>query len=412
MMIDRLGPDQWRDDLTSLIDALEREHADLFHTVSRGRFARGWRGLHARIPRLAGHEVVVELARLVASVGDGHTRLSLGDVPGFRRFPLVLHLVSDGLFVRAIGPGWPEAAGARLIAIGGTPAHEAYDAVRAVVSRDNEQGVRAAAPALLAIPEVLHALGVIADPDRTTVEVETRGGKRVVLDLGAAEGLPDDLVDARGAATAADPPWLRRPGENWFETLDASRTLYVGYNTVRDAPDETLAGFFSRIFAHAEGTGPERLVLDIRANGGGNMTLNRPLLHGLIRSDALNRWGNLFAIIGRGTFSAAVNLAVDLERETRVIFVGEPTAAGPNVFGENAELLLPHSRLRGSISSLWWQYADPRDARPWIAPEVPAPLSAADYAANRDPALEAILAYRPDPAHTLPYPDRAARWWG
>lgn len=410
-MIEHLGVEQWREDLTVLAAGLEREHANLFHSVSRVQFTRDWRALHARIPRLAGHEIVVEFARLVATVGDGHTALRPGNIADFRRFPLVLHQFSDGLFVRAIAPEHPEAAGARLLTIGGIPAAAASDAMRAVISHDNEQGIQAAAPALLSIPEVLHARGVVADPDRTTLEVESRDGTRLTVALSAGDGLPDGLVDARAAAAMPDPPWLRRPGVNWFELLAGSHTLYVGFNTVRDAADEPLAGFFDRIFAAALGGGAERLILDIRANGGGNMTLNRPLLHHLICDDALNRWGSLFAIIGRGTFSAAVNLAVDLERETQVIFVGEPTAAGPNHYGENAEIVLPHSRLAVSVSSLWWQNSDPRDERPWISPEIPAQLSSADYAANRDPALEAILAYELDPAHTLPFPDRVGRWW-
>jgi len=405
------GVHQWRDDLTHLVDALEHEHANLFHTVSRDRFSRRRRALHARIPRLAGHEIVVEFARLIASIGDAHTVLRLGDVAGFRRFPLVLHLVSDGLFVRAIGSEQPEAAGARLLAIGGTPAAEAYDAMRAIVSHDNEQGIRATAPALLSIPEVLHARGVIADPDRTAIEVETRTGERSAIELFAADDMPDDLVDANAAAAAPVPPPLRSPRANWFKTLAETRSLYVGFNTVRDAPDERLEAFFDRLFAHADRTTPERLILDIRANGGGNMTLNRPLLHHIIRRDALNRWGSLFAVIGRGTFSAAVNLTVDLERETRVIFVGEPTASGPNHYGENAGVRLPNSGLTVSVSSLWWQYSDPRDDRPWIAPEIPARQSAAGYAANRDPALEAILAYELDPAHAVPYPERIAGAW-
>jgi hypothetical protein len=59
------------------------------------------------------------------------------------------------------------------------------------------------------------------------------------------------------------------------------------------------------------------------------MSLNRPLIHRLIRCDTINQWGKLFVVIGRRTFSAAMNLAVDLERHTRALFVGEPTGGAP-----------------------------------------------------------------------------------
>lgn len=55
-------------------------------------------------------------------------------------------------------------------------------------------------------------------------------------------------------------------------------------------------------------------------------------------------------------------------------------------------MLLPYSRVRGSISTLYWQDSDPDDRRRWIAPHLPVTLSAADYFANRDPVLDAVLA--------------------
>jgi tetratricopeptide (TPR) repeat protein len=48
-------------------------------------------------------------------------------------------------------------------------------------------------------------------------------------------------------------------------------------------------------------------------------------------------------------------------------------------------------------SSLYWQYSDPRDTRPWVPPHLAAELASADYAANRDPALQAVLDYKPQP---------------
>jgi len=46
-------------------------------------------------------------------------------------------------------------------------------------------------------------------------------------------------------------------------------------------------------------------------------------------------------------------------------------------------------------STLWWQDADPRDRRKWKAPEIAAELTSADYKANVDPAMAAILSYVP-----------------
>jgi len=131
----------------------------------------------------------------------------------------------------------------------------------------------------------------------------------------------------------------------------------------------------------------------MRNNGGGNNFLNRPLVHGLIRSDKVNRPGHLFVLVGRQTFSAAMNGSVDIERNTNATFVGEPTGSSPNFVGETTILVLPCSGLRFSCSSLYWQSSTAMDRRTWIAPSLAAEPSIEAFAANRDPGLEAIFAY-------------------
>jgi hypothetical protein len=398
----------WRDDLDYLLAAVERDHADSFHSISPAGWRRHSQSLRSRIPRLAGHEVVVELARLLALVGDGHTVLRLPDVPGFKRLPVRLYRMTDGVFVRAIAPEFAHLGGSPVVAIGGTPILEAWDLTRPLVSRDNERGVWAQVPELLAIPEVLHALGMIRSTERATLTVAGSNGELVSVDPIATQEREPDLLDARLRLRMADPLWLRRSDENWFEYLPDSKTLYLAYNTVRDGAPEPLRELFERALSLIESGAVVRLIVDIRRNHGGNMTLNRPLVDGLIRARRVNRWGHLFVIIGRGTFSAAMNLAVDLERGTRALFVGEPTGARPNHFGENVDVVLPRSGLRATVAGLYWQCSLPDDDREWIAPDIPARLSSADYLHQRDPALDAIMAYQPDP-EDAPDGDPSAR---
>jgi hypothetical protein len=413
-----LDAEQWCEDLDFLADRLRREHRNPFHTTSPEAFERAVRTLRDRIPWLAGHEIVVGLARIVAQIGDGHSILRLTAVPGFRRYPVNIYRFSDGLFVRSIAAAHGidhGVAGSRLVAIDGTPAEDVYALMRPLVSRDNEMGMVATAPELLRIPEVLHATGVVQDPERASFTLQLPGGEVRTLALQPFSALPSspaspsDLVDARDRATAPTPLWLRSEGAegtNWFEHLPEDNALYVAYQSVRDGANERLGAFFDRVFAVIRDEAIDRLILDIRLNGGGNNLLNRPLVHHLIRCDRINRWGGLFTIVGRQTFSAAMNLVVDLEQHTRVLFVGEPTGSSPNHYGETTMATLPRSQLPFSISTRWWQTSSPIDDRPWVFPDIPARLTIEDYIENRDPALDAALRYRPGPASPLEYPDR------
>src|SRR6185503_2352461 len=88
-----------REDLDFLAEELPKRHVNVFHTVTQAQFEQAVRALRERIPALARHQVIVELARIVALIGDGHSRLDLSDGPNvdFQRYPLRLYLYSDGL---------------------------------------------------------------------------------------------------------------------------------------------------------------------------------------------------------------------------------------------------------------------------------------------------------------------------
>jgi len=76
--------------------------------------------------------------------------------------------------------------------------------------------------------------------------------------------------------------------------------------------------------------------------------------------------------------------------------VGEPTGSSPNFIGEENEATfeLPYSKMIVNVSYLFWQSSWPMDYRQWIAPLLYTPPRFELYRANRDPAMEAILAYR------------------
>jgi hypothetical protein len=405
----------WREDLRHLSEELPKRHQNLFHSMTRAQFEQAVDSLYTRIPGLARHQVIVDLARLIALIGDGHSRLDLAGGPntGFRRYPLRLYLYSDGLFVQAAGHEHAHAAGARVVAIGDTPIDQAYARVRELIARDNEVWVQHVAPGLLTIPEVLHSLELIPDMERAALTIAKRTGEQATIELrpGALD-MPGKWIDAADDTDAPMPLWLRAPENNfWFTHLPDANTLYVQYNSVRDKPEETVDEFFDKAFRYADARRVDRFVLDIRRNGGGNGYLNQPIIHGLIKRDRINQPGKLFTIIGRGTYSAAMMLADDLEKHTRTLFVGEPTGASPNMYGDAEKIVLPNSKLEIWASALHWVYSEPRDNRPWIAPNIPAALSSEDYRARRDPALEAILRYTPSPAdsETVAFPDRLWR---
>lgn len=391
--------EKWREDLRYLAEQMPKVHKNLFHKMTPEQFKTAVENLNRRIPTLDRNQIIVEMARIVAMVGDGHTRMGL--VPnrlridpkiGFRQYPLKLYLFKDGLFVTAAGEEYADVVGARVVKIGNMPADQAFKKVSEIACRDNEMTVKDRVPYLLTVPEILQALGVVSDMEKVPVVVE-KDGRQMTIELKpAAKDADIRMTEAYHSSQNPVPLWLKDPKNfYWFEYLPDSRTVYLQYNVVANKKEESFADFCKRVFSFVEANPVDKFVIDLRNNEGGNSSLNWSLIYGLIRSDKVNQPGKLFTLIGRKTFSAAVNCADFLERHTKTVFVGEPTGSSPNQYGDTGAVILPNSGIDVEVSALFHQEAGARDNRLWFAPQIAVELSSEDYKTNNDPVLKLIL---------------------
>lgn len=389
--------DGWRHDLDLLRRELYRLHHDPARVTPRAELDRRFAALREAIPGLTDAQVAVALMQIMAAVGDAHTRVGPGwGPPGQRHdLPLTCELFADGLFVTAADPAYGALAGAEVLAVAGRPVAEVFAALADLIPRDNDLWLRVQTPRWLTHADVLHGLGLLDDPAQVTLTVRRAGddARDVVVTTGPA-CTTDAWISAGPGDDADDPPSVRlanRPCA--FTPIAGTRALYVAVNTWRDDPAAPMAAFFARMFAHADSARVDRLIIDLRRNGGGDNFLARPLWQGIVARPLLNQRGRIFVLVGRRTFSAGVGAAVQLERHTAAVVIGEPTSSPPNFVGENVVVDLPYSGLRATVSDLYWQNGNAMDYRAWLAPEVYVPPTFADYRAGRDPALAAALAW-------------------
>ncbi|MBX7221067.1 MAG: tetratricopeptide repeat protein [Blastocatellia bacterium] len=396
-----------RADLRFLMTKLREIHKNPYHAVSAAQLEAAEKTLFDRIPTLERHQFIVELMRIVAMIGDGHTAMAPRFDPaiGFHRLPLLFYSFKDGVFVQAAQPAYAPLVGGKVLKFGKKTMEEVFRSVSGVTPRDNDMTLKNTVPFYLTIPEVLHGLGLTDDPTKVDITVE-KNGREITMEVpglesgpGAGHGfpsllnIPEKWVEMR-AETAKPSIWSFKPVKDayWFEYVPESRCVYVQYNQSQDKPDESIEAFARRLFDFVNRNEVERMILDLRWNSGGNLFLNKPLLLGIIKADKINQRGRLFSLIGRTTFSAAQNFVGELERYTNTLFVGEPTGASPNHYGDHVQINLPRSGISVFISTLWHQMLA-RENRRWTPPQIAAELTSQDYLANLDPALKAAFGY-------------------
>ncbi|MBV9494559.1 MAG: hypothetical protein JOZ54_09955 [Acidobacteria bacterium] len=407
---------KWSEDLAFVQREIETKHPHPWRRISQKDFEANVATLRKELPKLSDEQVTVRLMAIVASLRDGHTSLFPAEGCGFDTwFPIRFYEFTDGLFINAIDASHAELAGAKVTRIAALPSDKALGRVKGIFSSDNELGAMEAAP-LLASPRLLLGLGIVAAPDKLSLEVQTKDGKTSSIELAAVKGRSrfdwihgaemsgpvPGLVTPFGERNffALDgnpdlPLHLRFRGAYWFSWVEKPRLLYLQLNAMAEKSSytpETFAAFLERAFTFADLHAVDKFVLDLRYDGGGNGRLINGIVHELIKRDrTVGRSGHLFVIGGRQTYSAGVGLLLALREHTTAILAGEPVGAAINGSGDPDVATLPNSRYTLAISTNFSAAGNSRDAS-WLIPvQLPAPFSSADYFGGKDPALDLIL---------------------
>ncbi len=394
---------QWQEDLIYLKHKVQSEYPFLFKKVTVKEFGEEVETLHRSIPDLADHEIIAGFARIISLFKYGHTRMGLQGGPvTFRTLPINIYQFKDGFYVEGTHRDYKQALGARIVQIEGMPVAEALQKIRPVIPAENDQFVKAYGLSYLRVPEILHAQGVTKelkseirmtlDKDGQSIDVTfTAGTERAPTQYGFVEE-EDPWLSMRNQE--ATPRYLKHLDKIYYhEYLPEHKALYVRHSQIQDDPAKDIPAFYEEVFAFVEDNDVERLILDVRLNGGGNNYKNKPIVTGVIKSDKINQPGQFIVIIGRRTFSACQNLVNELDNYTQAIFIGEPTSENVNFYGDNRRVELPNSKMSAYLSFAWWQDKPPWENAPHLAPHVAVEMSAAEYAANADPVLDLALTY-------------------
>ena len=370
----------WADDLALIDRDVRSRHPDPFVNHRESAWTAKLAELARTLPTATTDEQTVQLASLVGLL-DSHSSFT----GPYRLYPLQAYRFAEGWFI-ILAPD-PELVGARLVAIGSTPIEDVERALRPLVPADNERGELIGVQDLLSTVEILHGLGIVQDVSKPGYVVEKPDGERVTLDL-PPEPVDGDFASSLiGYLMGDETEAVRRRGEPVWTRLDeASRTFLFSYN---DYTPTGLAPALKAMQAAFDDGLADRVVLDMRYLQGGDAGLAFPLIDAMKADARIDRPGGLTVLIGRENVSAGTLVAGAFDRDTQALLIGEPTPArADNFLCPCHDIALTESAFVIGIPTVRLGNGDERDA---VLPDLQVDMTAVDFFAGRDRALELAL---------------------
>jgi hypothetical protein len=386
------APPETASDVELYLTELERIHPSPYHAISKAEYRAAADRLIGRLPELDDDQLMVELLRLVALLGERDGHANMNPLSDHRRvlhlYPLATYEFADGVYVVA-APGHPQLVGRKLVAIDGKPIADVLRLLDPLVTYDNALSRASHRSPYLVSAEILHGLGITATAARAVFTVEGAADTAITpvtagAYVTALRPAYPNFLD--GMPKRSKPLFVQKRGTSqWLTTIDRDRAVYFAYNTVQGYPRE-IADRMLRLARRAK---TRRVIIDLRNNGGGDINTYGYLLSTL-KSRSINKRGKLVVLIGRTTYSAAVHFAVDLKRGTRAIFIGEPTGGSPNHYSDTDPVALPISGYTINIPRIHFEKL-PGQSGLQLDPDVAVALTGADFFAGRDPVLARAL---------------------
>jgi hypothetical protein len=326
----------------------------------------------------------VALDRIANKVGDGHTYVRLP--PDYANFPLDFGRFGKDCRVTAVAPGLERALGSRVVRVQDTPMDRAREILLTLTPQGETSWLRdSQVDGSLTAGMLLHGCRIIPDREQARFTFAEDAGREFSLDV---QALRSEEKPKWTWVFKDQPLYRQHPGESLWQTYIADRkTVYCNFRGY-----QALGRKSRELFRLVQENQPEKLIIDLRQNGGGDYTVGLQYLVRPIKNlAAINKKGHLFVLIGTNTFSAAMSNAAHFRYQTEALLVGQPIGERPNSYQEAREMKLPNSRLAVRYSIKFYKFVE--SGENVIRPDHEIVPTWEDFKSGKDPVLDWVLQY-------------------
>lgn len=440
----KIAKEQLAADIRFWHKVMEESHVNLYHAISKEALEQRENQLLSAVgDSISQTEAVLLFGKLAALLNEGHIGMPSSSVTDSMytnslRFPFLLQKVTDTEWIinRDLSSEQKLGVNAVILEVNGKPVSELNRQFREYyggLETWRKQQIATYVRKLL----FLHGMG---SPYR--IKARTEAGQ--IIDFTTA-GYSKQQADSLNKVLAAS---VNQPAEPYTFTMLPDNIAYINYRQMVNSRTNPFSDFLKNSFAKIKEANAAGLIIDLRANGGGNSSLgdslisyfstkpyvlsggmkwkssshykaflklmenvgnpsenrfynslkegemytylNKDLRKPLRRDLTFN--GKTAVLIGPDTFSSANMLSDGIKSFQLATLFGEPTGEPGNDFGEMYNFMLPNTHIIARASTKMFTRADgdEKNFDP-ILPDIPVKPSPKDLKEKRDVVLETAV---------------------
>lgn len=379
---------EWQEDLKVYKTSLEEKHIDLYHSISKEAFQKEWQAIYENVDTKNDFEIILDLMRLTRRINDGHTAISLRN-KALHRFPFKLKQLENKWYVVQTLPKHSDILKSSLESINGIPIDTIAQQVASVAQYvENAYSLTERTASYLPISELLFHLQILDSPNKASFRFRTQTQEVVAVDLAA---IPADSWEERiKAEVQLTIPELTIPDDAtstlWFAPIAGTKALYIQFKAYPTFED--MQAFGEAVVAYIQQHNLQRLIIDMRENGGGDLYVGIVLAYALNLADSIDWKDGVYVLTSNKTFSAATSNAALFNQLLHATLVGQPTGSNPNGYQDMDSVTLPHSNLVLTYSKRLFTLSNQPNTA--LQPDIPVYQKHSDFVNNIDTVLHVL----------------------
>lgn len=410
----------WEEDVLSLAENFLRYHPQLVNAETKMIVSETyieWQNLFEEwlhsaflaeinqlipdIPELTDTQILFRLQKIVASLGDSHSRIALSTEPFFPVSFMPIH-TDEGveLYAVVLPAEYEDFLYAKLISVNGVPVEEILNRMKPYISHENQYWLIHAwtvdsGGEWITQRDMLEQIGVIAaDSTLANFEFRKENGQAETVGLEAVTleeyiGLQKINHGIYKTYALLYKDWTKK--NYWYQMLPEENALYVRIAWFYEDENQSLREMSEQMIRDIqEANGVDKFIVDLRNNGGG---MEIEGYGRFFQALTLRNIGKVYVLIDGGTYSRAVIAAYRIRQDIDgAVLVGTPAGEGSTLFShtEKSNYTMPNCGVEYFIGTQKC-IIDPDSEYSALMPDILVYQTMDDYKSKRDTVLEYVL---------------------